>query len=714
MAESKQEETFEIKDLFFFRPLAIAEGETRPFRVELSGQDEGRSFRVRSQATLSDGRTGWQDHAEARILPLASERPSALDLDSVAARCGEPETPPAGETLRTGQDRFLAFGPRFRVLKRAAYGSGEALAELELDAQWHGDLSDYGLHPALLDLSTGFAMELIEGYGQGENLWVPVSYQSVKVYHSLPEKVFSWVTRQGEDEMTTGVATFDVRLMDASGECLVEVEGFSIRRLEGKGFALPAETSASEVEFEEAGLSESQMSPSELALIENLGQGICASEGLSLFRRVLGVSTPEVYATSLSLFELRTQADSLAASVSPSGGDGARFARPQLDSDFVGPRDALEQTLVDFWEELLGVEGVGVKDSFFDLGGHSLLAVRLFAMIKKKWDLEYPISILFDAPSVEACAEMIRPSVEGDLESGLAPGAVHKPKYMHLVPMHSGTPSERTPFFLVAGMFGNVLNLRHLAHLVGADRPFYGLQARGLYGDHRPHETFEEMARDYLEEIREVQEHGPYLLGGFSGGGIAAFEMARQLIEMGEEIRTVILLDTPLPFRELPSRQDRLKIHAQRLVRQGPTYLTDFVRDRVTWELTKLKASRGQAKTETESPAEFRSDEIRAAFEGALPLYTMGSLPIHVQLFRPRQHVAHDLGGGRILNEALEFLLADNGWTDWVKELQISEVPGNHDSMVLEPNVRVLASRLRVCLDETDAKADELAVALPH
>jgi thioesterase domain-containing protein len=115
---------------------------------------------------------------------------------------------------------------------------------------------------------------------------------------------------------------------------------------------------------------------------------------------------------------------------------------------------------------------------------------------------------------------------------------------------------------------------------------------------------------------------------------------------------------------------------------------------------------------ETESPAEFRSDEIRAAFEGALPLYSMGSLPVHVQLFRPRQHVAYDLGEGRILNEAEEFLLADNGWTDWVRELQISEVPGNHDSMVLEPNVRVLASRLRACLDEADAKADELAVAV--
>ena len=713
-AEAKNEGAFEIRDLFFFRPLAVADGEERAIRIEVSSQGEERNFRVRSQAILPDGRRGWEDHAEARLRPLGGPRPAVLDLDAVAARCGEPERAAAGETLRTGQDQFLAFGPRFRVLKRVAYGEGEALAELELDAKWRDDLAHYALHPALLDLATGFAMQLIDGYGTGDHLWVPVSYSSVQVYRSLPEKVFSWVQRRSEDEMATGMATFDVCLTDPLGECVMEVEGFSIRRLEAQGFALPSAPSAGEVELEETGVSESQMSPSELALIDNLSQGICASEGSSLFRRVLGVSAPELYATSLPLFELIAQADSLAASVTSSATDGARFARPQLDSDFVEPRDALETKLVEFWEELLGVEGVGVQDSFFDLGGHSLLAVRLFAMIKKEWDLEYPISVLFDAPSIEACAELIRPSIEGGDEAGGRAGAVHKPKYTHLVPMHSGSVSERTPFFLVAGMFGNVLNLRHLAHLVGADRPFYGLQARGLYGDHRPHETFEEMARDYLEEVRMIQPHGPYLLGGFSGGGIAAFEMARQLLEVGEEIRTVILLDTPLPVRELPSRSDRLKIHSQRLKRKGPSYLTDFVRDRIAWELDKVRSRRSPQETEVLSPAEFRSDEIRAAFEAALPRYEMTSLPVQVQLFRPRQNVAYDLGEGRILNEALEFLIPDNGWTDWVEELQVSEVPGNHDSMVLEPNVRVLASRIQASLDEADAKADDQPIAGPR
>src|SRR5204862_7058623 len=107
---------------------------------------------------------------------------------------------------------------------------------------------------------------------------------------------------------------------------------------------------------------------------------------------------------------------------------------------------------------------------------------------------------------------------------------------------------QRAPFFLGAGMFGNVLNLRHLAHLIGQERRFFGLQARGLYGDHTPHETFEAMAADYIAELRSAQPKGPYLLGGFSGGGITAYEMARLLKSQGETIALLVLLDTPLPI----------------------------------------------------------------------------------------------------------------------------------------------------------------------
>ena len=86
----------------------------------------------------------------------------------------------------------------------------------------------------------------------------------------------------------------------------------------------------------------------------------------------------------------------------------------------------------------------------------------------------------------------------------------------HVVEMSADAGNGATPFFLVAGMFGNILNLRHLAMLIGDDRAVYGIQALGLREGEEPHRRFEDMAEAYIDEIRQVQPHGPYLLGGFS------------------------------------------------------------------------------------------------------------------------------------------------------------------------------------------------------
>jgi acyl carrier protein len=245
--------------------------------------------------------------------------------------------------------------------------------------------------------------------------------------------------------------------------------------------------------------------------------------------------------------------------------------------------------LAAFWKELLGVQRVGLRESFFDLGGHSLIAVRLFARIKKAFQVEFPISLLFEAPTIERCAEAIRRAMKVEVRSRDAYARPAGPRPTHLVPMHPGQGGDKPPFFLVAGMFGNVLNLRHLAHLLGNERRFYGLQALGLFGTHRPHETFEEMARDYLVELRRAQPAGPYLLGGFSGGGITALEMAHQLLAAGEEVALLAMLDTQLPCPPVLSMNERARILWQRVRRRGPSAVADWAGDRVRWEFARLE-----------------------------------------------------------------------------------------------------------------------------
>jgi len=175
----------------------------------------------------------------------------------------------------------------------------------------------------------------------------------------------------------------------------------------------------------------------------------------------------------------------------------------------------------------------------------------------------------------------------------------------------------KPPFFLVAGMFGNVLNLRHLAHLVGSDRPFYGLQARGLFGDEEPHRSIEAAATDYIAEMRQVQPTGPYMVGGFSGGGITAYEIAQQLTAQGEEISSVIMLDTPLPIRPIIDRADRLRVKMIDLKDKGPSYLVEWAKNRIAWEIEKR---RGSVETASEGQ-QFHNLAIQDAFLESVEAY---------------------------------------------------------------------------------------------
>lgn len=694
---------FTIQDLYFFRPLDVDDASPRRLRVRLNRSDEGYRFEVRSDCRL-DGRNGFQLNAQATLVPGRLPPAAPIDPLAVLARCTlHREEEPAG--WRSPQEAHLNFGPRWRVLQSVAFGQGEGMAHLRLPPAFESDLQEgYLLHPAMLDLATGWAMELISGYIP-DHLWVPVSYSEVRVHRPLPANVWSWVRNAKDNRADAPFAVFDVTLCDEHGQICVEVEGFSIRRLDESGFGTASRLDAREVEFEEVNHSSDnshKLSPGEEQLQYNVSQGILPSEGAEAFGRALATGLSQVIVSSMDLDALVRQAGQ---SIEAEAGDGQKFQRPDLDSEYVAPRNDVERTLVGFWEELLGVNQVGVEDSFFDLGGHSLIAVRLFAMIKKAYRVEFPISVLFEAPTIALSAALLRERLgdsSNDTTDGSALSAPKAPRkrFTHLVAMHDGEGGERTPFFLVAGMFGNVLNLRHLARLLGADRPFYGLQARGLYGDQVPHETFEEAATDYIAEMRQVQPNGPYLLGGFSGGGITAFEIARQLEAAGEKVDLLVLLDTPLPMRPLLNRTDKAIIKLAELRQQGAGFLWTWARQRVQWELNRLR-NRNAPPIQPRSH-QLNNESIQAAFLAALPRYRLQPWNGSAVLFRPPQDLHWKVSGGRWVSSGREYVYADNDWTRYMPALKVLEVPGDHDSMVLEPNVRVMASLMKGCIEDAE------------
>ncbi len=690
---------WEIRDLAFLRPLTIAPGARRALRLRLARNRQG--YRVDIRAALpAEGRTGFVLNAEAEVALGNVAPPRPVDLPALWQRCEGVQEAAPGSALPSAQEAHLAFGPRWKVLSRLALGAGEGVAELALPDHATGDIArGFALHPALMDIATGWAMALIPGYA-ARHLWVPVSYQLLRHYRPLPSRVTSWV-RLAEAAPDSPYARFDITITDETGAPCVEVEGFTIRRIDaGAGLELNAAPRPGEIEFPDAPADAAPLSPAQERLRHNLSQGIPSDAGGPAFLAALASGKSQIFVSSMPLEALIEQADAEAAR---NESNSQKFDRPDLEQDYIAPEGPLEETLAGFWQELLGVSEIGAEDSFFDLGGHSLIAVRLFAQIRKTWGVDFPISVLFEAPNIRALAGLLAAEGAGG-DAGDSPASA-KPaprrRFTHLVPMHEGEGGENTPFFLVAGMFGNVLNLRHLAHLLGTDRPFYGLQAKGLLGDEAPHDSVPEAAASMIAEIRQIQPHGPYLLGGFSGGGITAYEIAQQFEADGEEVALVVLLDTPLPQRRPLSGKDRALIQLQELRRKGPGYIGKWAVNRVKWELAKR---RGKAPEAPQNAApQFHNAAIEAAFLTSVARYQLKPWSGNLLLLRPPLVGHWQVSGGRWVDSQRAYLFEDNDWGQWAPGLRVHEVPGDHDSMVLEPNVRVLAATMRREIESAEA-----------
>ncbi|TVP73061.1 MAG: KR domain-containing protein [Rhodobacteraceae bacterium] len=668
---------FAIEDLYFFRAVTVTDH--RALRATLERTGTGYRFSLRSDVT-EGGSAGFVLNAQAQLRPEPQPAPAALDLAAISAACPDQR---AGPGLASPQEAHLTFGPRWRVLTRLAYGAREGLAHLSLPEQFHSDLTaGHILHPALMDLATGWAMELIPGYG-GANLWVPLSYGRVTVWQALPADLVSHARLRSGAE--PGFASFDVTIATPDGTVLAEIESFTVKRLSAGSFADAAPIRASEIERDTPD-TRTTFSPAEERLREMLALGITPQEGAEAFLRALTLGQSRLIVSSIAPASLCAQLDRAAQRDRLT----TRYARPTLATDFIAPRNDVERMLAGFWSDLLGVEEIGVEDDFFDLGGHSLIAVRLFAQIRKTFGVDFPMSVLFEAPTIAACAKIITAATAPEAGPDMAPRSpTPLRRFTHLVAMHEGEGGQRRPFFLVAGMFGNVLNLRHLAMLLGRDRPFYGLQARGLFGGAAPHDRIEDAAADYIAEMRQVQPHGPYLLGGFSGGGITAYEIARQLEAAGESVEIVVLLDTPLPVTPRLSRPDRMLIKLAEFRRKGPGYALEWWRARRAWQGT---LAQGPA---IDSADAFHNAAIEAAFRSAVAAYQVQPWAGNLVLFRPALDQHWRVTKGAWVSRAKEYVLPDNGWSPFAPQLQVFEVPGNHDSMVLEPNVRVLAAKLR-------------------
>jgi thioesterase domain-containing protein/acyl carrier protein len=381
---------------------------------------------------------------------------------------------------------------------------------------------------------------------------------------------------------------------------------------------------------------------------------------------------------------------------------------------YVAPRNPLEAQLAALWEEVLGVSPVGVTDDFFDLGGHSLSAVRLAAKARKELGRKIPLSMLLQERTV------------GRLATALSGPAAAR--HNSLVAIRPG--GSKRPFFCVHPSGGGVLCYEGLARHLGEGRPFYGLQDSTLEEEREPYDDMRLMATHYVEALRTVQPRGPYSLGGYSFGGMVAFEMAQQLRTEGEEVAALVMLDSVPPtgarqsfdlyarlgldedlmlfldFKELAEQAGkRLEVQPAELLRLGPD-------ERLAHVLERMRAAQFLS-------AEVDTRQLRCYMQmyrgrrEAIKRYEWRTYPGRVTLFRtdapPKEPPAglEELLSARQLEEfrrGQEAIFGGRtyGWDELSSEpVEVHTAPGDHYTMLLEPNVQLLARQLTLCLDAT-------------
>ncbi|WP_420005369.1 type I polyketide synthase [Arenibacterium sp. LLYu02] len=694
------EAPFEIRDLWFLQPFVVEDQTPREAVMQFTPTAQGYAAQLYASTPQGYGRS-----AEAQVIPLTlTSVTPMIPLEAITARCTLIEEVPEGDRLRSPQEANLRFGPRWHVLRSMRFGLNEGIARLCLPDLAQKDRTL--LHPGLMDLATGWAIALAPGY-EPSTLWVPVSYGAIRVHAPLPQEVFSHM-RLAARPQEPGTALFDVTICDPLGRVLVEIHDFRMQML-SEGFSLaPTRTDATAAALGLGAETQAQpLSPDERRLLATLTKGIRAEEGGAALERALAQPNPQIIVSALSLPALIQQAES--SGLPAAQHNSQSFDRPDLDTDYVAPEGPLEEALASQFAALLGLAQVGAQDSFFDLGGHSLIAVRLFAQIKRSFGVDFPMSVLFDAPSVAALAARIAAETgSATLPAGETNTAPEAPQsFTHLVRLNPGKDPKATPIFLVAGMFGNVLNLRHLAQILGSDRPVWGLQARGLIGSDMPHERIEEAAADCIAELRQVQAEGPYLIGGFSGGGITAYEIAQQLKASGEAVEALVLLDTPLPRRPHLSRPDKALIKLAEIRAKGIGYFGEWIKNRIAWEIAKRQDRPAEATTHSG----FNNRKIELAFLRAVATYKVQPWLGKVTLYRPVLDKHWQVTGGKWVSHEREYVFADNDWTRYAPALKVVEVPGDHDGMVLDPNVSVLGKAIRDQLAEAQPATTETARA---
>ncbi len=370
------------------------------------------------------------------------------------------------------------------------------------------------------------------------------------------------------------------------------------------------------------------------------------------------------------------------------------------DRLYAAPRTPQEAFLCSIFAKLLKISAVGVHDSFFDLGGHSLLGVQLMAQIQSQFQVQIPLAILFQSPTVAQLAQLLDQAHQE--QTTIVP-------WPTLVPIQP--QGDRPPLFVVPGAGGNVIYLNSLAQLLRPHYPVYGLQPRGLDGLEDCDNSVDVMARRYIDAIRSIQPHGPYYLAGHSFGSWVAYEMAQQLQDQGEPIGLVIAVDTVAPReRRYPKQRQMEEWQWLAMVMKQAEGLYGRpigVEAEVLKQLPDEAAQYNYTLTKLIEAGILPEGTPTRQLRGLMKVYKLNNQTRYEitpdQAIKVPLVLVRSEGGFTEVTEVMQeewFEWEDWGWQDYSSTpIEVIWVPGDHHTMMASPQVNVLAQQLSEVLE---------------
>ena len=343
-----------------------------------------------------------------------------------------------------------------------------------------------------------------------------------------------------------------------------------------------------------------------------------------------------------------------------------------------------EKMIAEIWENALGITNIDITHDFFEIGGHSMIAVQVMTALESKLKIKLPISVLFESPTIQQLAKMIESKVDKNPWSSLVP---IKPS------------GNKIPLYIVHGGGMNVMPFYSIAKHLDADQPLYGLQAIGLNGKDEIPTTIEEIASQYVREILSQNPTSPYVLAGYSLGGIIAFEMAQQFKRMGKETKALILFDT---YAIRSDQRDSRLIRMGNLLRTelgkrwfdlemlltNPKLLKRLKKDSLLYKARRIK-NLLKIKDEPQPEILKTINRIRKIHIQAGNNYEIRPYEGEIYLFRAKIRTSY--------SRDFQYF----GWRPFVKKVNVIEMEGEHTTMFDPPHEQKFVRTLQGILNNT-------------